>query len=51
MLLATLEDKPTEEVPDLPFVDEEMEHKLMGREEVPPPVAIEVPTPSEPTCW
>ena len=34
---------------DLPPVDEEMERELMGREEVEPPVAIEVPAPDEPT--
>ena len=37
------------EAPDLPPVDEEMERELMGREEVPPPVAIEVPALREPT--
>ena len=37
------------EAPDLPPVDEEMERELMGREEVEPPVAIEVPAPDEPT--
>ena len=35
--------------PDLPPVDEEMERELMGREEGPPPVAIEVPALGEPT--
>ena len=35
--------------PDLPPLDEEMERELMGREEVEPPVAIEVPAPEEPT--
>ena len=34
---------------DLPLVEEEMERELMGREEVEPPVAIEVPAPDEPT--
>ena len=34
---------------DLPPIDEEMERELMGREEVEPPVAIEVPAPDEPT--
>ena len=33
----------------LALVDEEMERELMGRDEVPPPVAIEVPTLGEPT--
>ena len=48
MLLA-LVDEPAGEAPDLPPIDEEMEHELMGREEVEPPVAIEVPAPDEPT--
>ena len=34
---------------DLPLVEEEMERELMEREEVEPPVAIEVPAPDEPT--
>ena len=48
MLLAPVDD-PAGKAPDLPPVDEEMERELMGREEVPPPVAIEVPAPGEPT--
>ena len=49
MLLAPVDEEPAEEAPDLPPVDEEMERELMGREEVEPPVAIEVPAPDEPT--
>ena len=49
MLLAPVEDEPARVAPDLPPVDEEMERELMGREEVEPPVAIEVPAPGEPT--
>ena len=49
MLLAPVDDDPAGEPPDLPPVDEGMERELMGREEVPPPVAIEVPAPGEPT--
>ena len=45
----TVDGEPAGEAPDLPPVDEEMERELMGREEVPPPVAIEVPAPCEPT--
>ena len=37
------------EASDLGPLDEEMERDLMGREEVEPPVAIEVPAPDEPT--
>ena len=40
---------PAGEAPDLPPIDEEMERELMGREEVEPPVATEVPAPDEPT--
>ena len=49
MLLATVDDEPAEEAPDLPPVDEVMGRELMGREEVPPPVAIEVQAPNEAT--
>ena len=48
MLLAHEDEEPGREAPDLP-VDQEMERELMGREEVEPPVAIEVPAPVEPT--
>ena len=48
-LLAPVDEEPAGEAPDLPLVDEEMERELMGRDEVEPPVAIEVPAPSEPT--
>ena len=47
MLLAPVEEELAGEAPDLPPVDEEMERELMGREEVEPPVAIEVPAPGE----
>ena len=49
MLLAPVDEEPAGEAPDLPPVDVEMELELMGREEVEPPVAIEVPAPDEPT--
>ena len=49
MLLALVDEEPAGEAPDLPPVDEEMERELMGREEVEPPVAIEVLAPDEPT--
>ena len=49
MLLAPVDEEPAGEAPDLPLVDEEMERELMGREEVEPPVALEVPAPDEPT--
>ena len=49
MLLAPVDEEPAGEALDLPLVDEEMERELMGREEVEPPVAIEVPAPDEPT--
>ena len=49
MLLAPVDEEPAGEAPDLPPIDEEMERELMGREEVEPPVAIEVPAPDEPT--
>ena len=49
MLRALVEEEPAGEAPDLSPVDEEMERELMGREEVPPLVAIEVPAPGEPT--
>ena len=42
MLLALVDEEPAGETLDLPLVDEEMERELMGREEVEPPVAIEV---------
>ena len=45
MLLALVDEEPAGEALDLPPVDEEMERELMGREEVEPPVAIEVPAP------
>ena len=48
MLLAPEDEEPVGEAPDLPPIDEEMERELMGREEVEPPVAIEVPAPDEP---
>ena len=49
MLLALVDEEPEGQALDLPPVDEEMERELMGREEVEPPVAIEVPAPDEPT--
>ena len=49
MLLVPVDEEPAGEAPDLRPVDEEMERELMGREEVEPPVAIEVPAPGEPT--
>ena len=49
MMLALVDDDPAVEAPDLPPVDKEMECELKGREEVPPPVAIEVPAPGAPT--
>ena len=49
MLLAPVDEEPAGEAPDLPPIDEEMERELMGREEVEPPAAIEVPAPDEPT--
>ena len=49
MLLAPVDDESVGEAPDLPPVDEEMERELMGREEVEPPVAIEVSAPGGPT--
>ena len=49
MLLAPVDEEPAGEASDLPPVDEEMEREFMGREEVEPPVAIEVPAPGEPT--
>ena len=52
MLLAPVDEEPTGEAPDLPPVDEEMKRELMGREEVEPPLTIEVPAPGEPeTSW
>ena len=45
MLLAPVDEEPVGEAHDLPPVDEEMERELEGREEVEPPVAIEVPAP------
>ena len=48
MLLAHVDEEPAGEAPDLPPVDEEMERELMGREEVEPLVAFEVPAPDEP---
>ena len=44
-----VDEEPAGEAPDLPPVDEEMEREWMGREEVEPPVAIEVTAPDEPT--
>ena len=49
MLLAPVDVEPAGEALDLPLVDEEMERVLMGREEVEPPVAIDVRAPDEPT--
>ena len=49
MLLTPVDEEPAGEAPDLPPIDEEMERELMGREEVEPPVAIEVLAPDEPT--
>ena len=49
MLLAPVNEEPAGEAPDLPPIDEELERELNGREEVEPPVAIEVPAPGEPT--
>ena len=49
MLLAPVDEEPAGEALDLPPVDEEMEREVMGREEVEPPVAIEVQAPGEPT--
>ena len=49
MLLAPVDDEPAGEALDLPLVNEEVERELMRREEVPPPVAIEVPAPGEAT--
>ena len=49
MLLALVDEEPEGEALDFPPVDEEVERELMGREEVQPPVAIEVPAPDEPT--
>ena len=49
MLLAPVDEVPAGEAPDLPPVDEEMERELMGREEMEPPVAIDVLAPGEPT--
>ena len=48
MLLALVDEEPLVGGLGLPPADEEMERELMGREEVPPPVAIEVPAPGEP---
>ena len=49
MLLALVVEEPAGEARNLPPVDEEIERELMGREEVEPPVAIEVPARGEPT--
>ena len=49
VLLAPVDVEPAGEALDFPPIDEEMERELMGREEVKPPVAIEVPAPDEPT--
>ena len=43
LLLAHVDDEPAGEALDLPPGDEVMERELVGREEVPPPVAIEAP--------
>ena len=48
-LLSPVVDEPAGDAVDLPPADEELERELMGREEVEPPVAIEVPAPGEPT--
>ena len=48
-LLAPVVDEPAGGAVDLPPIDEELERELMGREEVEPPVAVEVPAPGEPT--
>ena len=48
-LLAPVVDEPAGDAVDLPPADEELERELMAREEVAPPVAIEVPAPGEPT--
>ena len=48
-VLAPVVDEPAGHAPDLPPFDEELERELMGRYEVEPPVANEVPAPSEPT--
>ena len=48
MLLAPVDEEPAGEAPDHPLVDVEMEREFMEREEVEPPVAIEVPAPDEP---
>ena len=49
ILLAPVDEESVGEAPDLPPIDEDMERELMGREEVEPPVAIQVPAPDEPT--
>ena len=48
-LLAPVAEEPAGDAVDLPPADEELERELMGREEVEPPVAVEVPAPNEPT--
>ena len=48
-LLSPVVDELAGDSVDLPAADEELERELMGREEVEPPVAIEVPAPGEPT--
>ena len=49
MLLALVGDEGAGGAPSPPLVDEEMEQGLMGREEVAPPVALELPSPGEPS--
>ena len=49
ILLALVDEEPAVEAPDLPPIDEEMERELKGREDVEPPVAIELLAPDEPT--
>ena len=48
MLLGLVDEEPAGRAPGPPPVDEEIERELMGREEVAPPVALEIPTPGEP---
>ena len=48
-LLSPVVDEPAGDAVDRPPVDEKLERELMGREEVAPPVAIEVLAPGGPT--
>ena len=48
-MLALVDDEPAGEALDVPHGDVEVGRELVGREEVPPPVAIEIPTLGEPT--